>query len=72
MEAGSVEGWAKYAHSVIGMSTFGISGPGKAVQAHFGFTTENLVLKARELLEFYQKRAVPSLVERPGDWARTR
>jgi hypothetical protein len=35
---------------VIGMSTFGESAPMKVLQAKFGFTTENIVAKARAQL----------------------
>ena len=38
MEALAAEGWAKYAHSVIGMRTFGASGPAKRVQRTFGLS----------------------------------
>jgi len=65
VEALSSEGWCKYAHSVIGMRTFGHSGPAKEVQKHFGFTAENVQAKALELLEFYKGREAPCLLERP-------
>eukprot|EP00316_Scyphosphaera_apsteinii_P011194 CAMPEP_0119311442 /NCGR_PEP_ID=MMETSP1333-20130426/22425_1 /TAXON_ID=418940 /ORGANISM="Scyphosphaera apsteinii, Strain RCC1455" /LENGTH=730 /DNA_ID=CAMNT_0007315811 /DNA_START=50 /DNA_END=2242 /DNA_ORIENTATION=- len=65
MEALSADGWCKYAHSVIGMRTFGASGPAKDVQKRFGFTVENVMLKARELLKYYDGRTVPNLLERP-------
>merc|ERR1712127_1110222 len=48
VEALSSEGWCKYAHSVIGMRTFGHSGPAKEVQKLFGFTAENVQAKALE------------------------
>ena len=51
VEAASTEGWCKYAHSVLGMRSFGASGPAKEVFKHFGFTIENVQAKARELLE---------------------
>jgi len=65
MEALSAEGWGKYAHSVIGMRTFGASGPAKEVFNRFGFTVENVVAKSNELLAYFADRAVPSLLERP-------
>ena len=65
VEALAAEGWCKYAHSVIGMRSFGASGPAKDVQKKFGFTVENVVAKARQLLDFYSERPVPSLLERP-------
>ena len=60
VEAASTEGWCKYAHSVLGMRSFGASGPAKEVFKHFGFTIENVQAKARELLEHYRGRNVPS------------
>ena len=51
VEAASTEGWCKYAHSVLGMRSFGASCPAKEVFKHFGFTIENVQAKARELLE---------------------
>jgi len=65
MEALTAEGWCKYAHSVIGMRSFGCSAPAKDVQAKFGFTPDNAVVKARELLAYYADRPVPPLHERP-------
>ena len=65
MEALAAEGWSKYAHSVIGMRTFGASGPAKHLFARFGFTAENVVVRAKELLAFYANRPCPSLLERP-------
>ena len=65
VEALSPEGWAKYAHSVIGMRTFGASAPGKDLAKKFGFTSDNVVAKARELLAFYKGKTVPDLMARP-------
>jgi transketolase len=65
VEAGSVVGWQEYAHVVIGMSTFGSSGPAKDVFKKFGFTVENIVDKARKLIEFYSKHPCESKVLKP-------
>jgi transketolase len=46
-------GWERYVGSggaVIGMETFGASGPLKDVQKHFGFTLENVIATAKEQL----------------------
>ncbi len=46
VEAGVSGGWARYVGlqgAVLGMDTFGESGPAEAVFEHFGFTTDNLV-----------------------------
>jgi len=65
VEAASVIGWREYAHAVVGMASFGESGPYKEVYAKFGITTENTVKRAREVVEFYTKNPVGSIVNRP-------
>jgi transketolase len=50
VEAGTTLGWERYAGSVIGIDHYGASAPGKVVFEKFGFTVENVVAKARELL----------------------
>ncbi|PLX91516.1 MAG: transketolase [Desulfuromonas sp.] len=50
MEAGTSFGWERYAGSVIGMSSFGASAPAGELMKHFGFTAENFVARAKELL----------------------
>ena len=50
VEAGHPDGWYKYVGlngSVIGMRTFGESGPGGDVMRHFGFTVEHVVATAK-------------------------
>lgn len=42
--------WYRFADEVIGMDSFGASAPGDELFAHFGFTVENLLSKAKELL----------------------
>jgi len=64
IEAGSVGGWTRYAHASIGMTTFGASGKLNDVLEHFGFTVENVVEKAKKLVEFYKGKNVPDLVHR--------
>ncbi len=52
IEAGHPDGWYKYVGlngRVIGMQTFGESGPGGEVMKHFGFTVENVVTQAKVL-----------------------
>ena len=53
VEQGSTLGWALYHGSkgcAIGMKTFGASAPLKELQIKFGFTPENVLVAARELL----------------------
>ncbi len=53
VEAGISMGWERYTGSsgaVIGINEFGASAPGNIVMEKFGFTSENIVQKAIELL----------------------
>jgi len=50
VEAGSTFGWAKYADASVGIDQFGLSAPGGQVMKEFGFTPENVVVKAKELI----------------------
>lgn len=65
VEAGSINGWSKYAHASIGMRTFGASGPYQKVFEKFGFYTENIVDKSKKTVEFYKSHPVAHLVQRP-------
>ncbi|HUU30289.1 MAG TPA: transketolase [archaeon] len=54
VEAGQALGWEKYAGPrgvIIGLRSFGTSGPWKELARLWGFTPENVARKARELLE---------------------
>lgn len=53
VEAGTSLGWKAYIGphiDVIGVDHFGASAPGKTVMSHYGFTPENVVKKALEIL----------------------
>jgi transketolase len=53
VEAGAAFGWEKYAGptgAIVGMRTFGASGPVKDVMKHFGFTTDNVLAAAKKQL----------------------
>jgi len=53
IEAGVELGWSKYlgpAGRFIGMQGFGASGPAQVLFEHFGFTVENIVAQAREVV----------------------
>jgi transketolase len=56
IEASAVHGWHRFSHAQIGMTSFGMSGAGDAVFAHFGFTPENIASKGGALVEFYKQR----------------
>jgi transketolase len=51
VEAGASFGWDRYADDVIAIDRFGGSGPWKTAMAELGFTTENVVARARALLD---------------------
>ncbi len=50
VEAGVGQGWERYASSVICMTSYGASAPAKILFEKFGFTVENVIAKAKELL----------------------
>jgi transketolase len=53
VEAGCSFGWERYAGrcgTMITLDTYGASGPFKDLAKLFGFTTENVLAKAKELL----------------------
>jgi transketolase len=53
VEAGSPMGWHKYvgdAGSIIGISRFGASAPYEVIYREFGFTVENVLKKAKEMI----------------------
>lgn len=53
VEAGATGGWYKYVGlngDVLGMDTFGESGPGAEVFKHFGFTADNVAEKVRAVV----------------------
>ncbi|MBI2467757.1 MAG: transketolase, partial [Candidatus Rokubacteria bacterium] len=53
VEAGSPLGWERWvgpAGAVLGITRFGASAPGEVNMREFGFTAENVVARARELL----------------------
>jgi transketolase len=50
VEAGASLGWERYARSIIGIDHYGASAPYKVIFEKFGFTVENVVAKAKELL----------------------
>jgi transketolase len=53
VEAGTTQGWHKYVGSdgiVLGIDTFGSSAPGSLTLKNFGFSAENILQKAKELL----------------------
>ncbi|HVR81228.1 MAG TPA: transketolase [Luteimonas sp.] len=54
VEAGSPQGWHRYVGDqgdVLGVDRFGASAPGDEVLAHYGFSVENVCVRARALLQ---------------------
>jgi transketolase len=53
IEAGVTHGWHKFVGAdglVIGLDDFGASAPGDLAMEKFGFSVENVVARARQLL----------------------
>jgi transketolase len=50
VEAGATLGWERYAKSILGLDHYGASAPYKVIFEKFGFTVENVVAKAKELI----------------------
>lgn len=50
VEAAATLGWDRYAKSILGIDHFGASAPAKVIFEKFGFTVDNVVAKAKELL----------------------
>lgn len=51
VEAAASFGWERYAKSIIGIDHYGASAPAKIIFEKFGFTVENVVARAKELLK---------------------
>jgi transketolase len=51
VEAGTTFGWDRWADDCLGIDTFGASAPGTEALEKFGFTSDNVVLRARQLLD---------------------
>jgi transketolase len=51
VEAGVSFGWHKYADEVLGVDKFGASAPAEVVFKEYGFTVENVVERAKNLIE---------------------
>jgi transketolase len=50
VEAGTSLGWDRYADDVVAIDHFGASAPGSVALAEFGYTSENVVARARALV----------------------
>jgi transketolase len=50
LEAGSTFGWSRWVDRSIGIDTFGASGKGDKVLAHFGISPENVAARIRALI----------------------
>jgi len=64
VEAGVAMGWAKWVDASVSLERFGASAPGTLVMEKLGFSAENVVARAQELLA---GRGVPG--ETPADTA---
>jgi transketolase len=59
VEAGASLGWDRYADDVVAIDHFGASAPGSVALAEYGYTTENVVARARALLGLKQPPGRP-------------
>ena len=50
LEAASTFGWSRWVDRSIGIDTFGASGPGAAVLAHYGIAPEPVAARVEELI----------------------
>ena len=51
LECLAIQGWERYAHAHIGMTTFGASAPIEQVMDKFGFTKPKVVARSQQLLK---------------------
>ncbi|MBI2708402.1 MAG: transketolase [Actinobacteria bacterium] len=51
VEAASSFGWDRWADAMVGLDRFGESGPAEELFPYFGFTVDNVVARAHELLD---------------------
>ena len=61
VEAGVAMGWAKWVDASVSLERFGASAPAKELFEHLGFSVENVVARAKDLIE---ARGVPG--DTPG------
>ena len=50
VEAGSPQGWQRYADEVLGVDRFGASAPGDQMLQHYGFTVDEVCKRAKAML----------------------
>jgi len=58
VEAGVAQGWERWVGSngdSLSIEHYGASAPGPTVLAEFGYTSDNIALRARALLERHQR-----------------
>lgn len=58
-------GWEKYAHASHGINTFGASAPADKLFKKFGFTTEDVANKGKQVVDFYKDKTVYSKLTTP-------
>jgi transketolase len=51
VEAGSTFGWSRFADEAVGINRFGASAPGNVALAKLGISKDNVVARARDLLD---------------------
>lgn len=63
VEAAIMQGWEKYSHYQIGMTSFGASGPAEKVYEKFGLSCDNIVNKSLKYIEKSKLKKVHELFE---------
>jgi transketolase len=53
VEAGSTFGWSTFADDAIGIDRFGASAPGNVALARLGISVDNVVARAKDLLDAF-------------------
>ena len=67
VEAGVAMGWAKWVDASVSLERFGASAPGEVVMRELGFSAENVVARAQDLIAGRGvPGATPADVEAPG------
>jgi len=65
VEAGATTGWDRYAHASLGVDRFGASAPGAALAKEYGMNVDNVVAKAKQVVEFFKGKSVASRLLKP-------
>eukprot|EP00301_Raphidiophrys_heterophryoidea_P004337 c11894_g1_i1.p1 GENE.c11894_g1_i1~~c11894_g1_i1.p1 ORF type:complete len:722 (-),score=253.93 c11894_g1_i1:228-2264(-) len=62
VEAMSTHTWARISHAQIGVDSFGVSAPYKAIMEAYGLTTHHVIAKAQAVLAAFPNNTAPDLL----------